>query len=315
MKQSSQATIVFVGGAQRSGTTLLGTLLGSHDHGVCVPQSHFKTRILKRLRHDGAIHRETLLEELTRFFRFDLWELPPEKVRENLPETISSGNWFIKLSQLYAGARSDRKSPSLVVDHTPSNMRRARLLDDSFPDAKFIHIVRDGRAVANSVLPLSWGPKTILEAPDSWSRKVSLGIMAENQLSAKKIRRITFEELVEKPAQTLENICGFLEIDFQERMLEAAGFEVPDYSKDQHELVGRGVKADRAAAWKHEMSERHQELFEYYAEAWLDYLDYPLLFQPYPERPTRLERWKSYWKDLIRTPVDKIRYRLRRLKS
>lgn len=40
---------IFIGGCSRSGTTLLGAMLGAHSDIICSPESHFKIDVLRVL--------------------------------------------------------------------------------------------------------------------------------------------------------------------------------------------------------------------------------------------------------------------------
>ena len=85
-------------------------------------------------------------------------------------------------------------------------MTQAYLLNEEFPKAKYIHLLRDGRAVANSVLSLDWGPNTIPVAARSWVKNVSYGLAAESFFNNEKILRVKYENLTLKPIETLKNM-------------------------------------------------------------------------------------------------------------
>ncbi|MBD3360653.1 hypothetical protein GF366_02510, partial [Candidatus Peregrinibacteria bacterium] len=40
---------IFIGGCPRSGTTMLGSLLGAHPEALCIPESQFKTDVMRRI--------------------------------------------------------------------------------------------------------------------------------------------------------------------------------------------------------------------------------------------------------------------------
>ncbi len=68
---------IFIGGCSRSGTTLLGAMLGAHMHCLCIPESQFKTQILPsvgiaRMRK----HVLEALEAISLNFRFKIWDMP-----------------------------------------------------------------------------------------------------------------------------------------------------------------------------------------------------------------------------------------------
>src|SRR5262245_10394552 len=230
--------VVFVGGCPRSGTTLLGTMLGTHPDCLAVPESHFK---VDALRFDD-VRREPLdaakaLGQLRRYRDFLGWEQPPPApaAAEAIAAYPDLLEWLVRRY----GASVGRPAPRLWVDHTPENVRFASTLFELFKDAKLIHIVRDGRAVAASIMPLSWGPNRIEPAALFWIQHVGQGRAAEACWGPGRVIRVRYEDLVLRPEPTLQRLCAFLEIDYQPVMLKADGFTVPRHMRTPFPLIGK----------------------------------------------------------------------------
>jgi hypothetical protein len=66
------------------------------------------------------------------------------------------------------------------VEHSPSNSPYFDSLASLFPKARFLHLVRDGRAIAASVMPLDWGSNTIEEAAHGWVEDLAYGFLASS---------------------------------------------------------------------------------------------------------------------------------------
>jgi len=270
---------VFIGGAGRSGTTMLGALLADALGGVATPESHFK--------HELPVDRWSATEAargIAGHWRFRIWELdapaPPDHVR--------SGTEY--LSWLVANYAADHgvPEPRWWVDHTPENVLVWGRLFAMFPEAKGIHLVRDGRGVAASVRRLTWGPTTILGSARYWRARVDAGIAAE-EAHPDRVLRVRYEELLEDPTSELDRIGAFLGATAR---ADAAGgrFETPAYTQDQHRLVGRPPDPSRAQSWARALTPRQIELFEAEAGTLLAALGYPRRFEsPRGVRP--LERW------------------------
>ena len=74
-------------------------------------------------------------------------------------DTDKSGKAMMaEVLKAYAGSLNHHLDFKYWVDHTPVNLKFFMHLVKHYERAKFIHIVRDGRAVASSVIPLEWGP-------------------------------------------------------------------------------------------------------------------------------------------------------------
>jgi len=144
---------VFIGGCDRSGTTMLGAMLGSHSECLCVPEAQFIIDILKGGEVDSQqANPAQVLKRIASHPRFGLWAI-----------RIEAGEWFAedqgvayadiieKVVQKY-GRKHAKVSARLWVDHTPSNLKHTATLFSIFPEARMIHMMRDGRAVAASLL-------------------------------------------------------------------------------------------------------------------------------------------------------------------
>src|SRR5205807_10497933 len=68
----------------------------------------------------------------------------------------------------------ERAGPDVryLLERTPWHASHLDLIEEVYPDARVIHIVRDGRAVARSLLSMGWGPKTMADAAREWRQAV-----------------------------------------------------------------------------------------------------------------------------------------------
>ena len=271
---------IFIGGCARAGTTLLGAMLGGHSSAICVPESQFKIGILRDKR---LADREACVRFLRQHWRFHLWDMP--LTPSDLPNSgeLNRTGIMRKLCDMY-GERHGRKGRIVWVDHTPHNIRHCKLLASSFPLSKFIHIIRDGRAVAASVMPLDWGPNNIIEAAHFWIEQTAYGLAAEDSFGPERIRRVHYEQLVTEPERVMRELSEFIGWEFEPDLVEGNGFTPPGYTSHQHQLVGKRPDPSRINAWKKKFTMREHEIFESLTEDFLDYLGYEHMFD-FPARP------------------------------
>src|SRR5205807_2863750 len=118
--------------------------------------------------------------ELVADDRFRTWELEGDEVRRALAESDPStySDAIRCIFALYARQQGKTR----YGDKTPSYVRCLRQLADLFPESRFIHIVRDGRDVALSILELDFGAATIDEAELEWAHLVRRGRRAGRRL-------------------------------------------------------------------------------------------------------------------------------------
>jgi hypothetical protein len=295
--------VLFIGGCPRSGTTLLAACLGAGQRCITTPESPFKTRLLGQ-RFDDAESRLALRTLLAGHPRARQWGVDPG----GLPLQGTGADIMTALVDAYA-AKHDRAEWETWVDHTPSNILNVGPLLQDYPGAHFIHIVRDGRATAASVIPLDWGPTDYLRAGRWWTEYTLTGIAAEKEFPVA-VMRIHYEELLRESERVLRAICDFAGIAFEPAMCSGRGFDVPKYSRTQHKLVGTAMDASRADAWRAQITPRDLELFEWQAAPLLRELGYePLCVNVKPPRWT--ERFYLSVAKRFRKPLDRLRKRRR----
>jgi hypothetical protein len=308
---------VFIGGCDRSGTTLLGSMLGAHSDCLCVPESQFKVGALSAGDVDGrAMDAARVLGAISKDRRFRLWEvgIPPASVFEG--ELGGSYAALIEWIVSRYGARVGRPAPRVWVDHTPSNVRHAVTLLDIFPDARMIHLVRDGRAVAASLLPLPWGPNRIDRAARHWVEMVGHGLAAEARWGGSRVARVRYEDVVQEPEATLRRLCAFLQIEYQPRMLRADGFRVPAYTREQHRRVGMPPDPGRVDAWRKALSPRQVEIFESVVGDFLWCFGYTPVYGLRARPMSRWELGRSWLTGVLRRVLaDRAAQGVRRLRA
>lgn len=300
---------IFIGGCDRSGTTLLASMLASIEGCVATPESQFKSLLI-----DGADKeisekdRSKILDDLKNNFRFRIW-LERKGFTDVLSESIKKSETKRDLLESIVSSYALHGNPVCWVDHTPSNIQSIFELKETFPEAVFIHIVRDGRAVASSVLPLPWGPNTTYHAADWWAYRVSFGCAAEIAWP-ERVHRVSYESLVMDPENTLQELCKKINLTYNPIMLTGSGFALPTYTKKQHGYVGDHVKLSQVDNWKNRLSERDIAVFEAKVSGLLYSFDYKLHCNR-ANLPRFGERLKINIKELIGVSLNMIKQRSR----
>ena len=245
---------------------------------------------------------------------FRMWGLDIDTLRRELGTLPASyadvSTWLVRRY----GATVGKSSADIWIDHTPLHVKFAATLSGIFPTAKFIHIVRDGRGVAASVLPLDWGPNTVERAARWWTELLAFGLALESW-GGTRVIRVLYEDLILEPETTVRRISAFVGIDYRPAMLKADGFVLPPDPGRQHALIGSPPQPDRARAWSKTLSPREIEIFESVAADLLTYLGYELQFGMGARPPSTAEHLISaFWDRYRERLVNRIRWRRRRTK-
>lgn len=288
---------VFIGGCGRSGTTLLGAMLGTHPRCLATPESKFRFLPYRPQRTtDRGIDLSSAIEQIADHWSFKIWDvdLGEAGLRDDCgsyPELL------LRIVRAY-GRKAGKAEPEVWIDHTPGNIKFASLLFDQFPGARMIHMVRDGRATASSVMELDWGPNTVVTAAKWWMDYVTRGLAAESVYGPERVKRVVYEDLVSKPERSLREVCDFLRIDYLPEMVDGRGFDVPRFTAGQHALVGQRPNVDRLHAWKKVLTPRDIEMFESIAVDLLAGLGYEPVYGWRARRPTSWEKIRLAFREL-----------------
>ena len=273
---------------------MLGSILGSHPKAVTTPESKFMVPAYwASVPPPGAVPDvEAILMELRRDWRARVWgiDFPPSvdiAVAGRNHQSVFT-DVVERLVGLYAESVG-KTDVDVWVDHTPANSANAGTLRVLYPEANFINMIRDGRAAANSVMGLDWGPNTSSGAAKWWAGRVGKGFVAAYAFEEDGLT-VRYEDIVGELESTVRDICKFVDLDFVPGMLDASGFAVPAYTSRQHALIGSPPVRDRIDAWRNELRPRDIEIFEGIAGGLLIGLGYELVGE-LPLRPrTAIEK-------------------------
>lgn len=270
---------VFVVGCPRSGTTLLRIMLDKHPKLAIPPESHF---VLPALRAEcnpaQPPHLANLRNRLSASSWFHSWAVPLTEVEQEWSDRRPDDGSEALRGVFRCYAR--RQGKELFGDKTPWYGTDIPTLARAFPEARFVHIIRDGRDVALSLLErVELPPYTVPAAIAHWRRRVLAASVAGAALGPKRYCEVRYEDLLEDPEWSLRRLCMFLDLDFSPQMLEYSdsGREAAmamDYPQYHRNLVNPPTKGVRD--WRTAMLPRDQHLFEALAGDVLRRYGYPL---------------------------------------
>ncbi len=243
---------IFVGGCDRSGTTLLAALLAGHRRAIAPPEAQFFLEGIAASRSADGDDPAAFAAFVRESWRFRLWELPAGLPGELATDRSRPAEIMAGLARAYAD-REGGEGVDRWIDHTPMNIAYAPTLFGEFEAAPMAHIVRDPRAVVASVLPLDWGPTSARAGARWWLSRIALGLAAESMFPGR-VARIRYESLVRDPLGTLERAGPLLGLEFDPDTVGAGEARLPAYTHSQHALVGRAPDPSRIDAWKTRLS-------------------------------------------------------------
>ena len=286
----------FIVGVGRSGTTLLRLMLDAHPRLAIPPETHFvpavvatfwrlrvtPERVLEAMRSgertgwpDSGLDETALLDRLR--------EIKPL----NAPDALRA------VYRLYA----ERHGKDRWGDKTPHYVTALPRIARALPEARFIHVIRDGRDVALStnrrLVELRGSrPVPVERMAKRWQHRI-LTARGITQI-ADRYLEVRYEDLVLDTELSLRRVCEFIELEYDPGMLayhERAAERLQEMNRERqrgarralsgeermqaHAMTTKPPQAERVEVWRTEMPEPDRRIFEAIAGDLLADLGYP----------------------------------------
>ena len=270
---------VIVLGCPRSGTTLLQLAIHAHPRMSMPPETWllvdgYRSRLAFGDLTDPAGRERVADWVLSRRKARDLG-LDAGELRGRImaaPPTLGSC-----LGTVLA-AYAERFGKPRWGDKRPGYFRDVRVLLRLFPDAQFVHMVRDGRDCVASLKRMPWWRHGSTEAAASWVHAMQLGDRWSRRLGSDTWHTLQYEHLVARPEAELGRLCAFLGEDFDTAMLrtdEAAQVAVPQH-KTWHAHTAQPIDAARVSSFRTGLDRDEVALVETVGGRWLRRYGYDL---------------------------------------
>jgi hypothetical protein len=280
-------------GAPRSGTTLLRFMLDAHPLLAIPPETGFLMQA-RFIEGQGDVARDVLFNVITGFPpagpTWDDFGLTKEELRFELElvEPFDVPHGIRAFYRLYAAHQSKPR----YGDKTPLYCEHIGAIRQMLPEARFIHIIRDGRDAALSLRPLWFAPgKDVTSLAEQWRRMVRTA-RAE---AGEDYLEIRYEKLLTETEDVLREVCAFINLPFDpamlryyegapERLKEHVTRRAPsgevvvthEQRVTQDQLLMKPPQRERIFRWKEEMSQTEQSEFQAAAGDLLQELGYEL---------------------------------------
>ncbi|NIV31316.1 MAG: hypothetical protein GWN58_18020 [Anaerolineae bacterium] len=278
----SKVRPIFIVGVHRSGTTLLRYMLGSHSLIYIPPESDFIPYFFSR-DPGGELSGEQVASNLrTIFERYRFvkeWQGdPPDPAQfaRSLPDRTPASF----LDALYS-AYARQYGAVRWGDKTPIYASYIDLIHEIFPGAQFLHIIRDGRDAALSMLDKYERDEfhvDIFFAARNWVRRIRSAQAAGSRIGPKLYYELRYESLIDDPETELRAVCAFLGESFEPGMIEYHQTARERIPADSHFFsnVRNPLSRQRVGRWRQGLDVADQRLVQYVAGKLLTELGYAL---------------------------------------
>lgn len=278
---------IFVIGPERSGTTLLMTMIGCHPR-ISVPEvAWLYPRFNPYLSTYGDLSDPHNLRALATEMIFGLktpfWGIKAnpktivDEILAFLPEKSFGGIYCAMLN--WYSAQEDKPRWG---EKTPYNLFFVEAILRDFPNAQFIYVLRDGRDTGAEYIESAFGPTNIYCASRIWKLCQDAVKPWRSKLDASQWLDVRYETLVREPEIILDKVCQFLGEDYDPAMLNFHKSTIAQRragTKD-HKPLGHPVSDKYVGIYKELLSLRDQRIFAGVAGEELINLGYDVDVEP-----------------------------------
>ena len=282
---------VFIVGSPRSGTTWFQLLIAQHPGVATSHETQLFNAYLAPLEDRWKYEKESAA---TGIRRTGLSRVLSQQDFNSLCKSFAE--------QIFRIIRSNNPTAEVILEKSPDHALYADLIIKLFPDAYFLHVIRDPRSVANSYrhAASTWwkGPPTgAIRSTQIWRHRVEAG--RRIRLMTPRYREVRYEALLEDGPVQLEGVYRWLGLpadrNFCQRAIAACAIEnLKGASSDVvcpwplHEERPGFFRKGEADSWRREMSQRDIRIVEYLAADLMQELGYALSIKRLYGRPLRL---------------------------
>ena len=203
MKKDGTHPLCFVFGALRSGTTMFRLMLNNHPDLFSPGEADFLFDYL----NPNETHPSG--------WRYDIEGLLKNRIFRahnlNIPQNCDGVDLLVDFLDQLQG-----QGTGMLILNVHRHARKIATLQ---PDAKFIHLIRDGRDVAFSSIGMGWAGNSYYGV-DHWIETEAVWDQLAARIPSSQRATLKFENLMGDIETELSRICDFLEIPFDPVILE-----------------------------------------------------------------------------------------------
>lgn len=304
MPAPSECTHLFVTGCPRSGTTLLQLMVSSHPEISICPETLSLQTLVEQCPVRGELT-ESQTEHLKHIILSDAklgaWRIDCDRYLDEVRryESITLRAAIEHMLKFWRDAT--RPSAHIIGNKKEFYLKYAELIMEMFPNARFVSIVRDGRAVVSSMIRhIDVLRDNVHRSVLMWRWLVHRGRNLAIRYPAS-FREVRYETLVENPEATCREICEFIGVPYSAQMLAYHGSDVRARGvlqghDEKHRFTEQQVTGERTDRWREELTAEQIRVIELLAGRELEMCGYA------PSGPRKCSTRERVW--LFRVSIE-----------
>jgi hypothetical protein len=158
-------------------------------------------------------------------------------------------------------------------DKSPMNTFYLTWISKTFPKARYIHMLRDGRDVVASAVEQG---QEVQSAVQRWNHGTRECLKLSKEIGSDRFLEIRYEELVSEPVDTLIRVCSFLGLRYKSRMLDywKLPTTVEHRYEHHHQNLKKPISTKSVGRWSERLNAQQREYVEGHTNALLALLGY-----------------------------------------
>ncbi|MGP8216281.1 MAG: sulfotransferase family protein [Bacteroidia bacterium] len=293
---------VFILGNERSGTTLLQTILNSHPNIVAPPEAKFMMLLFHRFFKIKTWSGKDILDFVEGIYTdpqfVGFWHINRDQIIKTLLSVKEQAGYAMLCKMIYLEMSEGKQDIMLICDKNPLYILFINEILKIYPLAKFIHIIRDPRDNVYSNLK-TFHTKNAMFNACKWVAYNSI-IEKSKKKMPERYCTIQYEKLAYSPAEVLIPLCAFLGVPYIAEMSEHKSFQksyaaLDDETKTHvgeiQENLFNPINTSQIGKWEKEMKEQDIRSTEIIAGRFAQ-IHYGYKIEQHKESNTHIPHWK-----------------------
>lgn len=248
--------LVFFVGRGRSGTTLLSKILNTHPQISIAPEGLFIRNLYHKYKnvHWNQNRLRAFINDVFLERKMDYWEVDEVEFKNKYVEKFSDTKSFEEAClNVYRCYALFQNKPGDVVlgDKNPHYSLYIRQLKTLYPDALFVHLVRDYRDNVLSFKNVDFDVNNTAALAKRWNI-FNKKIISSLRTFPNHYYRLSYENLVADPETTLQALCKYLSIPYDRRMLSFYIYQKNE-KRPWHKNIKKPLSSAHLYRWKSKM--------------------------------------------------------------
>lgn len=273
----------FIVGSGRSGSTLLRVMLACHSRLCIPPETWFLLPLVEKFPLTDILSNAQVAEIMnivTTHYRWPDLNLDQAvilaKVNSLTSPTLSS------ICNVIYSTLTDIAEKPRWGDKTPPYIKVLPQIIELYPNAQFLHLVRDGHDVTKSFQVKGWYGHSLHSNTIEWKTAIQCARRYSDKFAKSQLITVRYENLVQHTETELRRICDFLGEEFETEMLERQPHLeelIPERERHIHQKITRKPTENDVYRWKRELSAGDNLIIEAYLYNELDQAGYERMYK------------------------------------